>query len=202
MDLRFDLHSAKYDAYRKLVRFVAMDGSVRIKCAVTLDALAHVEGRPVPDRTSPTLYKKHVEKLHQIIVRKYRANQFDAFDRIMISPSDIDISRWQSANLVDVESPQSSADVGSTAGATVVRVGCSSSGTMADLAAKLFLCRSAIRSDRRCAGGVCIYSACLSPLRCRTADEEMRREMSKAERSGLVAEGSPSASARASARRS
>jgi len=105
VDLRFDLHSAKYDAYRKLVRFVAMDGSVRIKCAVTLDALAHVEGRPVPDRTSPTLYKKHVEKLHQIIVRKYRANQFDAFDRIMISPSDIDISRWQSANLVDVESP-------------------------------------------------------------------------------------------------
>jgi hypothetical protein len=101
VDLKFDLHNAKYDAHRKLVRFVAMDGPVRIKCAVTLDALARAEGEPVPDRKSPALYKKHAETMHHIVVRKYRANEFDALDRIVISPSDIDVSRWQSA---DVES--------------------------------------------------------------------------------------------------
>ena len=57
MDLKFDLHTAKYDAYRKLVRFVAMDGAVRVKCAVTLEALARAEGKSVADKTSPALFR-------------------------------------------------------------------------------------------------------------------------------------------------
>jgi hypothetical protein len=113
--LKFDLHNAKYDAYRKLVRLVAMDGTVRIKCAVTLDALAHAEGRPVADKKSPALYRKHAEKMHQIIALKYRANDFDALKRIVISPSDLEISRWQSANLSELENRRSSADIESSA---------------------------------------------------------------------------------------
>jgi uncharacterized protein DUF1488 len=101
VDLKFDLHNAKYDAHKKLVRFVAMDGTLRIKCVVTLDALARAEGGPVLDKKSPALYKKHAETMHRITVRKYRANEFDALHRIAISPADIDISKWQSA---DVES--------------------------------------------------------------------------------------------------
>lgn len=115
MALKFDLDNAKYDACRKLVRFVAMDGTVRIKCVVTLDALARAEGKPVSDKTSPALYKKHADKMHQIIARKYRANEFDALKRIMISPSDIDMNRWQSANLPESEHPRPSADIESSA---------------------------------------------------------------------------------------
>ena len=76
-------------------------GIGREPTGVVVDALARAEGEPVPDRKSPALYKKHAETMHQIVVRKYRANEFDALDRIVISPSDIDVSRWQSA---DVES--------------------------------------------------------------------------------------------------
>jgi hypothetical protein len=115
MVLKFDLHNAKYDAYRKLVRFVAMDGPVRVKCAIALDALAHAEGKPIPDKTSPALYRKHAEEVHKIIVRKYRANDFDALDRIMIFPSDIDKNRWQSANSPATEDPRASSDIESSA---------------------------------------------------------------------------------------
>jgi Protein of unknown function (DUF1488) len=115
VDLKFDLHNAKYDAYRKLVRLVAMDGTVRIKCAVTLDALARAEGTPVPDKKSPALYRKHAEKMHQIIALKYRANEFDGLNRIVVSPTDLEISIWRSANLSELASPRSSTDVESSA---------------------------------------------------------------------------------------
>src|SRR5205807_789392 len=111
MDLKFDLHTAKYDAYRKLVRFVAMDGTVRVKCAVTLEALARAEGKSVADKTLPALFRKHAEELHQIAARKYRANQFDSLDWIVVLPSDLDMSRWQSANRQKPQAPRSSADV-------------------------------------------------------------------------------------------
>jgi len=115
MDLKFDLHTTKYDAYRKLVRFVAMDGAVRVKCAVTLEALARAEGKSVADKTSPALFRKHADEMHQIAARKYRANQFDSLDRIVILPSDLDMSRWQSANRPKQQVPRASADVESSA---------------------------------------------------------------------------------------
>ena len=85
------------------------------KTTVVNHLLAHAEGRPVADKKSPALYRKHAEKMHQIIALKYRANDFDALKRIVISPSDLEISRWQSANLSELENRRSSADIESSA---------------------------------------------------------------------------------------
>lgn len=90
MALTFRAARAVYDGVADVVRFMAMDGAVLVKCAVTRQALmdrAHTRRGTGEDLLA--LYEGCADEVQSIAQEKYAAKQFEADGIILVKTRDL-----------------------------------------------------------------------------------------------------------------
>jgi hypothetical protein len=90
MALTFDPIHAVYDANQELVMFMAMDGAVLIRCAVSRDALLdRVRNRGVQAKELLEAYRSKAEAVHRVAQHKYAVREVGADGVVVVFSGDL-----------------------------------------------------------------------------------------------------------------
>ena len=92
MALTFDPNLAVYDPNQELVMFMAMDGAVLIRCAVSRDALlSRVQNRAVEARELLEAYRSKADAVHRIAQHKYSAREVGPDGVVVVFSGDLNL---------------------------------------------------------------------------------------------------------------
>jgi hypothetical protein len=90
MALEFDPSQAVYDEDRELVVFMAMDGAVLVRCAVTHEALLQrAQARAKSAKELLDTYRANADDIHRVAKRKYRARVTDTDGSVLVLQRDL-----------------------------------------------------------------------------------------------------------------
>jgi transcriptional regulator with XRE-family HTH domain len=85
--LAFPESAAFYDASRKVVCFAGSDGSKKVNCAISKEALDDYFGGD--HQSSVKSFTTYREQIEQIVRRKYLGNQFENDGSILVTSADV-----------------------------------------------------------------------------------------------------------------
>lgn len=92
MALKFDPIQAVYDANQELVMFIAMDGAVVVRCAVSRDALLErVRNRGVQAKELLDAYRTKADSVHRIVQHKYLAREVGPDGVVVVFSGDLNV---------------------------------------------------------------------------------------------------------------
>ena len=90
MALTFYSDRAVYDANQELVMFMAMDGAILIRCAVSRDALLErVRNRGVQAKELLAAYRSKADAVHRIAQHKYSAREVGPDGLVVVFSGDL-----------------------------------------------------------------------------------------------------------------
>jgi hypothetical protein len=92
MALTFDANCAVYDPNQELVMFMAMDGAILIRCAVSRDALLdRVRNRGVQAKELLEAYRRKADTVHRVAQHKYAAREVSPDGIVVVFSGDLNL---------------------------------------------------------------------------------------------------------------
>ena len=90
MSLSFKPGRAVYDPNKGVLRFLAIDGALLVKCGVSRNALVALDdGSPRGPALLERVYERHQQRIQDIASRKHRAKQLETDGMILVGPQDL-----------------------------------------------------------------------------------------------------------------
>ena len=90
MGMTFGAGKPVYDVGRGVVLFVALDGALMVRCAVSREALMDKAGvSEATDAEVADIFVTHADRIQAVAFRKYEAKHFEPDGSVLIKTADL-----------------------------------------------------------------------------------------------------------------